>query len=51
MLGKLSSSGTDGQFRTPRHIIRLMVEMTGPKRLKTADLIGASVPVRHVQRV
>jgi type I restriction enzyme M protein len=30
MLGKLSNSGQNGQFRTPRHIIRLMVEMTGP---------------------
>lgn len=31
MLGKLATSGTNGQFRTPRHIIRLMVEMTAPK--------------------
>jgi len=30
MLGKLSSSGQNGQFRTPRHIIQLMVEMTAP---------------------
>ncbi len=30
MLGKLATSGTNGQFRTPRHIIRLMVEMTAP---------------------
>jgi type I restriction enzyme M protein len=30
MLGKLSNSGQNGQFRTPRHIIRLMVEMTAP---------------------
>jgi len=30
MLGKLSSSGQLGQFRTPRHIIRLMVELTAP---------------------
>ena len=30
MLGKLASSGTNGQFRTPRHIIQLMVEMTAP---------------------
>ena len=30
MLGKLATSGTNGQFRTPRHIIRLMVEMMAP---------------------
>lgn len=30
MLGKIASAGTNGQFRTPRHIIRLMVEMTQP---------------------
>ncbi|WP_444995403.1 type I restriction-modification system subunit M [Aliikangiella sp. IMCC44359] len=30
MLSKLQTSGTNGQFRTPRHIIRMMVEMTQP---------------------
>ena len=30
MLSKLSTAGTNGQFRTPRHIIQLMVEMTAP---------------------
>jgi type I restriction enzyme M protein len=30
MLGKIASAGTNGQFRTPRHIIQLMVEMTAP---------------------
>lgn len=30
MLGKIASAGTNGQFRTPRHIIKLMVEMTAP---------------------
>lgn len=30
MLGKIASAGTNGQFRTPRHIIRLMVELTNP---------------------
>lgn len=32
MLGKLSTSGQNGQFRTPRHIIQLMVRMTSPSR-------------------
>jgi len=31
MLGKIATAGQNGQFRTPRHIIRLMVEMTAPK--------------------
>ena len=31
MLGKITSAGQNGQFRTPRHIIRLMVELTAPQ--------------------
>jgi len=31
MLGKIASAGQNGQFRTPRHIIRLMVELVAPK--------------------
>jgi type I restriction enzyme M protein len=31
MLGHLSIAGRNGQFRTPRHIIRMMVQMTGPQ--------------------
>lgn len=30
MLGKIASAGQNGQFRTPRHIIRLMVELMAP---------------------
>jgi type I restriction enzyme M protein len=30
MLGKIATAGKNGQFRTPRHIIRLMVEMMAP---------------------
>jgi type I restriction enzyme M protein len=30
MLGKIAAAGTNGQFRTPRHIIKLMVDMTAP---------------------
>jgi type I restriction enzyme M protein len=30
MLGKIATAGQNGQFRTPRHIIRLMVEMRAP---------------------
>jgi type I restriction enzyme M protein len=32
LLSKLNTAGINGQFRTPRHIIRLMVEMLDPKR-------------------
>ncbi|RYG93426.1 MAG: SAM-dependent DNA methyltransferase, partial [Alphaproteobacteria bacterium] len=31
MLGKIASAGQNGQFRTPRHIIKMMVEMVAPK--------------------
>ncbi len=30
MLSKIASAGQNGQFRTPRHIIQLMVEMVAP---------------------
>ena len=30
MLSKIATAGQNGQFRTPRHIIELMVEMTAP---------------------
>lgn len=30
LLSKLSTSGTNGQFRTPRHIINMMVELVKP---------------------
>ena len=33
MLGKIASAGRNGQFRTPRHIIQLMVELTAPTAL------------------
>lgn len=31
LLSKIASAGVNGQFRTPRHIIDLMVKMTAPK--------------------
>jgi type I restriction enzyme M protein len=36
MLGKIASAGQNGQFRTPRHIIKLMVDMVAPA---PADII------------
>ncbi len=37
LLSKLTTAGINGQFRTPRHIIKLMVEMVDPK---PGDRIG-----------
>lgn len=37
LLGKLTTAGINGQFRTPRHVIRLMVDMLEPK---PTDVIG-----------
>jgi type I restriction enzyme M protein len=31
MLSKIATAGQNGQFRTPRHIIRMMVEMVAPE--------------------
>jgi type I restriction enzyme M protein len=31
MLGKIATAGQNGQFRTPRHIIQLMVELVAPR--------------------
>lgn len=32
MLSKIATAGTNGQFRTPRHIIKMMVDMVEPKK-------------------
>jgi type I restriction enzyme M protein len=31
LLARLNTAGTNGQFRTPRHIIRMMVQMVDPR--------------------
>ncbi|MGF6905788.1 N-6 DNA methylase [Fusobacterium sp. PH5-44] len=31
LLSKIATAGTNGQFRTPRHIIRMIVDMLAPK--------------------
>ena len=41
MLGKIASAGQNGQFRTPRHIIQLMVELFCP--VPTDTRRGATV--------
>lgn len=35
MLSKIAEAGTNGQFRTPRHIIRMMVELMEPNKEDT----------------
>ena len=35
MLGKIAAAGQNGQFRTPRHIIKMMVELMQPKPTDT----------------
>lgn len=35
MLSKIAASGTNGQFRTPRHIIHLMVDIVAPTAADT----------------
>ncbi|MCX6083087.1 MAG: N-6 DNA methylase [Chloroflexi bacterium] len=43
LLGKLNQAGRNGQFRTPRHIIRMMVQMVDPKpRERIGDLAGGT---------
>jgi type I restriction enzyme M protein len=32
LLSKLNTAGTNGQFRTPRHIIRMIVQIVDPKK-------------------
>ncbi len=43
LLSKLNTAGRNGQFRTPRHIIRMMVQMAAPKPTeRIGDLAGGT---------
>ena len=48
LLSKLATAGVNGQFRTPRHIIRMMVEIIAPTlddtvaEIKTQNLIQST---------
>ncbi|HAS47236.1 MAG TPA: N-6 DNA methylase [Microscillaceae bacterium] len=35
LLSKIATAGTNGQFRTPRHIIQMMVDMVQPQKEET----------------
>lgn len=41
LLSKLEQAGRNGQFRTPRHIIRMMVEMIAPQPLERIGDLAA----------
>ena len=46
VLGKMAASGNNGQFRTPRHIIRMMVEATDMRSaVRTPFLARSSLPM------
>jgi type I restriction enzyme M protein len=43
LLSKLNQAGRNGQFRTPRHVIHMMVQMLAPKpRERVGDLAGGT---------
>ena len=46
MLSKIATAGQNGQFRTPRHIIQFMVEMTAPQHHPVRE----SAPVHPAHR-
>lgn len=56
LLGKIASAGQNGQFRTPRHIIRMMIELVkptiddvicDPSAGSSGFLVGASEYIRE----
>jgi type I restriction enzyme M protein len=54
LLGRLSTAGLNGQFRTPRHIIRMMVQMIDPRpNERIGDLAAgtAGFPVNAYQYI
>ena len=54
MLGHMQFAGRGGQFRTPRHIIRMMVQMIDPQpRERIGDLAGGTCgfPVNAHQHI
>ena len=59
LLAKIAAAGTNGQFRTPRHIIRMMVELLEPKPTDTicdpacgtsGFLVGAAQYLKETQK-
>ena len=59
LLSKIATAGRNGQFRTPRHIIKMMVDLMQPKKTDTicdpssgtaGFLVAASEYVRHEKK-
>ena len=48
LLSKLSQAGVNGQFRTPRHIIKMMVELMKPI---PEDIIVDQTTPNMIQRI
>lgn len=46
LFSKIATAGTNGQFRTPRHIIKMMVELVEPK---VEDIICEQRCLRLIQ--
>ena len=44
LLSEITTAGVNGQFRTPRHIIRMMVDLMEPK----ADEIICEIKTRYL---
>ena len=44
LLSEIATAGKNGQFRTPRHIIKLMVELVAPA-------IGQRIADLHMEQV
>jgi type I restriction enzyme M protein len=49
MLAKIATAGQNGQFRTPRHIIAMMVELVQPKRKRAAGSMTRDVRSRRIR--
>lgn len=45
LLSKISQSGLNGQFRTPRHIIKMMVVLVQPHPMTKFAILHAELPV------
>ena len=44
LLSKIASAGTNGQFRTPRHIIKMMVAIMQPSQTNSLNISNPSKP-------
>ena len=50
LLSKIATAGVNGQFRTPRHIIKMMVELMAPVQTRSSATQPAAPPVSWWRR-